>query len=447
MVNIEYIKRVENANIRSGHTMKVLMFGWEFPPFSSGGLGTACLGLTKGLSALGVDVTFVIPKAPKGMQAQHHHVKLTIASQITDDPSIQDQVHGVTFEEVETLLGPYVTAEQYRTRYENFLQQSKNNPEDDIDIKAVYGNNLYDEVIRYAHKAASVSRQTNFDVIHAHDWLTYKAGIIAKRTSGKPLVLHIHATEFDRTGGHCNQIVYDIEREGFHAADKILAVSNLTRNTVINKYGVDPDKVTVVHNAVEFRDKDIEAKNPFGDDKKIVLFLGRITIQKGPEYFVHAAKRVLEKMNDVRFVVAGSGDMENKMQQLAKDLHIDKDMVFTGFLRGDDIDRAYKIADLYVMPSVSEPFGITPLEAMRNGTPALISKTSGVSEVVKHALKVDFWDINQMASKIISVLKHTPLHKTLVTNGSKEVQTFDWKNPAKLCVQAYDGVTRGHATW
>jgi len=429
--------------------MKVLMFGWEFPPFNSGGLGTACLGLTKGLAQLGTDVHFVIPKAPKGLSNHHGHVKITVAANVELDGEDMD-IPGVTFSEINTLIAPYMTEEQYLHRYKESLKNSniKLRERESADAAhSVYGNDLYDEVVRYAHKAKLIGATQDFDVIHAHDWMTYKAGIVARNVSGKPLVLHIHATEFDRTGGNCNQTVYDIEREGFHAADKILAVSNLTRNTVIERYGVHPDKVQVVHNAVEFNDKELECRSKLSDSDKIVLFLGRITLQKGPEYFVHAAKKVLTKMPDVKFVVAGSGDMENKMVQLAADLDLGKQMIFTGFLRGDDIDRAYKMADLYVMPSVSEPFGITPLESMRNGTPVLISKTSGVSEVVTHALKVDFWDTDAMAAKMVSVLQHKALHETLVDNGQIEVRKFDWKNPAKQCVDAYHGVIKGGGVW
>lgn len=428
------------------------MFGWEFPPFNSGGLGTACLGLTKGLSSLGVDVTFVIPKAPKGLAAQHSHVNITVASRVKPtQETINKSLPHIHFEEVRTLLTPYMTESEYLAKYkaslkEEMLRRGITETEDHGTDTTVYGKDLYSEVIRYSNKAALIASQKEFDVIHAHDWMTYKAGIVAKAVSNKPLVLHIHATEFDRTGGNCNQTVYDIEREGFHAADKILAVSNLTRDTVIQKYGVPPDKVSVVHNAVEFSNKHIECSSKLSQTDKIVLFLGRITLQKGPEYFVQAAAKVLTKLPNTTFVVAGNGDMEHRMIDLAADLGIGKKMIFTGFLRGDDIDRAYKMADLYVMPSVSEPFGITPLESMRNGTPVLISRTSGVSEVVTHALKVDFWDIHQMASKMISVLKYAPLHECLRDNGSKEVCKFDWKNPAQLCVQAYHEV-RGSKQW
>jgi glycogen synthase len=411
--------------------MKVLMLGWEFPPFNSGGLGTACKGLTKGLSNENVDVTFVLPKA-KGV-AKSDHVNLIVANNVYLD-SKNDKI---SFLEVNSLLVPYITTDEYLERYNEVnsteIKHGTMNSEDDI-----YGKNLYEEVHRYSQKMELISKLEDFDLIHAHDWMTYPAGIVAKKATGKPLVCHIHATEFDRTGGNVNQYVYNIEREGFHNADKIIAVSNLTKNKVVEHYGVNPDKIEVVHNAVEFNE--YEPESCIKKDDKVVLFLGRITIQKGPEYFLYAAKRVLDMDPNVKFVVAGSGDMEGFMINEAARLGIGNKMLFTGFLRGKDIDRAYKMADLYVMPSVSEPFGITPLESMRNGTPVLISKNSGVSEVLNHCLKVDFWDIDQMSNKILATLKYGALHKELKDNGYKEVHTFNWNSPAKKCVNVYNSV-------
>ncbi|MFW5745938.1 MAG: glycosyltransferase family 4 protein [Nanoarchaeota archaeon] len=417
--------------------MKVLMFGWEFPPFNKGGLGTACLGLTKGLANHGIDVSFVIPKAPKGIRHQHVHLDLMVANNIQ---SVQGEESTISFQEVNTLLAPYITEEEYLTRFAS-MKKSGLREVDQDDDEEVYGCNLYEEVVRYANKASMIARNKDFDVIHAHDWMTYKAGISAKHYTGKPLVVHIHATEFDRTGGNgVNQMVYDIEREGFHAADRILAVSNLTKNTVVRHYGVPEEKVEVVHNAVEFPSERVQCQSRISETDKIVLFLGRITLQKGPDYFVEAARKVLDFQPDTTFVVAGSGDMEGRMMQRAAELGMSDKMLFTGFLRGPEIDKAYAMADLYVMPSVSEPFGITPLESMRNGTPVLISKQSGVSEVVTHALRCDFWDINEMTNKILAVTSHDSLRQDLSENGEKEVHTFTWDVPAHKCVQAYKQV-------
>ena len=416
--------------------MKVLMFGWEFPPFNKGGLGTACLGLTKGLAHNDVDVTFVIPKAPRGIQAKHGHVKLMIANNVK---GVGYKGH-VEFEEMRTLLAPYMSEEEYLKKYAITRATGITEVDDDGD-EEVYGKDMYAEIVRYANKATLIARNTEYDIIHAHDWMTYKAGIAAKSISGKPLVVHIHATEFDRGGGNgVNQKVYDIEREGFHAADKIIAVSQLTKNTVVYHYGVPEEKVQVVHNAVEFNEKEVSHESRISETDKIVLFLGRLTLQKGPDYFVEAAAKVLEKEPNTTFVIAGDGDMEHYIINKCADLDISNKVLFTGFLRGDDIDKAYSMADLYVMPSVSEPFGITPLEALRNGTPILISKQSGVSEVVSHALKCEFWDINQMANQMLAVIQYPSLQADLTENGLNEVMGFSWNTAAANCVSVYNSV-------
>jgi glycosyltransferase involved in cell wall biosynthesis len=296
------------------------------------------------------------------------------------------------------------------------------------------------EVERFARAAEEIAAGETFDVIHCHDWLTFKAGVNVKRRTKKPLIVHVHATEFDRTGGNGrNEHVYNIEREGMHAADKIIAVSNFTKNMIVNNYGIDPNKVEVVHNAVEFTDYNTERRKINNYDK-VVLFLGRITLQKGPDYFIESASKVLKKMSNVKFIIAGSGDMEYKMIEKAAQMGIGDKVLFAGFLEGADIDRAYKMADVYVMPSVSEPFGITPLEAMRNGTPVIISKQSGVSEVIQNCLKVDFWDTDQMANKILGVLKYGELHEEMKKNGSREIKKFSWDVPAGKCINVYRGV-------
>jgi len=399
------------------------MFGWEFPPFNKGGLGVACHGLTKGLSKRGVEVTFVIPKAPGN--AKSSHVNLLVANKMKN----------IKIKEIVSPMAAYMTPGEYSERIRNMLKYGIGGGSDDI-----YGNDLFLEVERYALRAKIIAMNEDFDVIHAHDWMTYKAGIEAKKATGKPLVVHIHATELDRTGGNgANQYVYDIEKEGFEKADLICAVSNFTKNKIVQHYGINPDKVHVVHNAVEFTSSRVK-KPVIGNNEKVVLFLGRITLQKGPDYFVEAAKKVLEKEPNTRFVVAGTGDMLPKMIEMAAERGLGNKMLFAGFLSGADIDRAYKMADLYVMPSVSEPFGITPLESMRNGTPVLISKQSGVSEVINHCLKVDFWDIDEMANKMIAVLRHAPLHSCLGEEGGKEVTKFNWEEPAQKCIDAYNVV-------
>ena len=397
------------------------MFGWEFPPFSEGGLGTACYGLTKGLNHHGADITFVIPHGGEDIKSEH--VRIIVANNFDTSK--------FKIKQIDSLVHPYITSGEYAYKRKTIGANKKgDNP---------YGKNLFQEVERYAYEAALIALEENFDIIHAHDWLTYKAGINAKKVTGKPLVIHVHATEFDRSGDSPNPYVYDIERYGMEQADHIIAVSNYTKNIITSKYGIPADKVSVVHNAVEFTNFNEEKVN-INDSDKVVLFLGRITMQKGPDYFVEAARKVLDHMDNVKFIVAGSGDMMGYMIERAAELNMSDKMLFTGFLRGDDVDRAYKMADLYVMPSVSEPFGITPLEALRNNTPVIVSKTSGVSEVLNNCLKVDFWDINEMANKIIAALNYSALHSTLTEEGVREVKKFNWNIPAKKCMDVYSCV-------
>ncbi|MFH1408884.1 MAG: glycosyltransferase family 4 protein [Nanoarchaeota archaeon] len=398
--------------------MRVLMFGWEFPPQNSGGLGTACYGLTKGLSEHEVNVTFVMPH-----MGPHDHDFLRVIS-------AADIAH-VNIKTVDSTLTPYLTTKGYAKRILKYGQSQKNN---------LYGKDLHAEVHRFSEQAAIIAENEEFDVIHAHDWITFPAGIKAKKRSKKPLVVHVHATEFDRTGGNVNQYVYNIEREGMHEADAIIAVSNYTKNKIVEHYGISPEKVKVVHNAVIW--ENAPGRIPRKD--KVVLFLGRITLQKGPDYFLYAAHRVLQHDPDTTFVIAGSGDMQPFIIEKAAELGIADKVLFSGFLSGSDVDRAYQMADLYVMPSVSEPFGITPLEAMRNGTPVLISKQSGVSEVITHCLKCDFWDIDQMANMMLSVLRYPALSGSLTDNGSVEVKGFNWKDSAKKCIDVYHALGVHH---
>ncbi len=303
--------------------------------------------------------------------------------------------------------------------------------------KADYSGDMYTEVHRYAAIAAELAGNEQFDIIHAHDWMTYPAGIAVAAVSGKPLIVHVHSTEFDRSGENVNQMIYDIEREGMHIADRIIAVSHFTRNIIISRYGVSGVKVEVVHNGAERDGNRTLAAGIIKRDEKLVLFLGRITMQKGPEYFLQAAKRVLEVMDDVKFVMAGSGDMMHRAIEMAAELGIGSKVLFTGFLRGDDVQKIYEMADLFVMPSVSEPFGLVPLEAMHNDIPVIISKQSGVSEVLTHALKVDFWDTEDMANKIVAVLKYAALKITLQNHGNFEVRKLRWKDSAAKCERIY----------
>lgn len=466
--------------------MRVFMLGWEFPPFISGGLGTACYGLTKGMSSLGTDVLFVLPRPVSTPFSTH----VTLLSPRPGSPLAAtptelrlDEFEHVTFRTVNAgIANPYQTPAQYTEQQKQQQQQSKvagarvtkAQPAESPAVQVtrtqagqtsdgstisqgggvrvntgnsappanMYAGDLFAEVQRYAALASEIARTEQFDVVHAHDWMTFPAGLAVAGIKGVPLVVHVHATEFDRSGQNIDQRIYDIERRGMHGAIRVIAVSHLTKNICVHHYGVDPNKIEVVYNAVDLNGNGFdEDKYQIHKDEKIVLFLGRITMQKGPEYFLAAAKKVLEVMDNVKFVMAGSGDMIRRIIEMAAAMGIGHKVLFTGFLRGADVEKVFKMADLYVMPSVSEPFGIAPLEAMSHDVPVLISKQSGVSEMVNHALKCDFWDINEMANKIIAVLRHPPLASTLRQHGAFEVRRRSWVDAARECIQVYESAT------
>lgn len=421
-----------------GSDMRVFMLGWEFPPFISGGLGTACYGLTKALDQLGVNIIFCLPKAVDSRYTTH--VKLLTPNQ---KKSLKlSELKNVTFRTINSPLQPYSTPDAYQQQIEEILRQKQmvhgGGAESVFFGGMHYSGDMYNEVHRYAAIAAELAEEEQFDVIHAHDWMTYPAGIAVAAVSGKPLIVHIHSTEFDRSGENVNQMIYDIEREGMERADKVIAVSYFTRSIIIGRYGISGEKVEVVHNGIERNGNWCLAETGIKKDEKIVLFLGRITMQKGPEYFLRAAKKVLEVMDNVKFVMAGSGDLMHRSIEMAAELGIGQKVLFTGFLQGEDVRKIYEMADLYVMPSVSEPFGIAPLEALNNDVPVIISKQSGVSEVLTHALKVDFWDINEIANKVIAVLKYPPLGITLRSYGNFEARKLRWKDSAQKCLKIYE---------
>jgi len=416
------------------------MLGWEFPPFISGGLGTACYGLTKAMGQLGIKVTFVLPRMADSKYATHVKL-LSPDSQMSAGTLKFSELKNVAFRTINSPLQPYSTSGVYQRRIEEKLRQKQGNNAGtggDVFGGVDYGNDMYAEVQRYAAVAAQLAGNEQFDIVHAHDWMTYPAGAAVSTMSGKPLIVHVHSTEFDRSGENVNQMIYDIEREGLHTADRVIAVSYFTRNTIISRYGISGEKVEVVHNGVEGNGDWSLAETGIDKDEKIVLFLGRITMQKGPEYFLQAAKKVLEVMDNVKFVMAGAGDMMHRTVEMAAELGIGHKVLFTGFLCGEDVRKIYKMADLYVMPSVSEPFGIAPLEALENDVPVIISKQSGVSEVLKHALKVDFWDVNEIANKVVAVLKHPPLEVMLRNYGGFEVRRLRWKDSARKCAKIYE---------
>lgn len=432
--------------------MRILMYGWEFPPHIAGGLGVACFGMTQALATAGAKVTFVLPRLKDGMSPSSHVDLIGVSSfplrRPIDLPKEEIEIEirriaeGVDIRTIDSILSsPYMTEREYRQELRRVEEERwererrETNPETArrgfaLDMRGEYGPNLMAEVARYALVAGEIAESTPHDVIHVHDWLTMLAGLAAKKVSRRPLVVHVHALEFDRSGENVNQVVYDIERLGMARADRVVAVSHYTKDLIIRRYGIHPDKISVVHNAVSRNASRGRDSNGGGCKEKVVLFLGRITYQKGPDYFVEAAAKVLRARDDVRFVMAGSGDMAPKMIERVAELHIGRRFHFTGFLTGAALEQMFLESDIYVMPSVSEPFGLSPLEAMHYDVPVIISRQSGVSEVLTHALKFDFWDIDELANKIIALLDHEPLRDELLAQGAKELEGIQWEKAA-----------------
>jgi glycosyltransferase involved in cell wall biosynthesis len=477
--------------------MRILMLGWEFPPFIAGGLGVACYGLTKALDRLGHEIIFILPRpvdrshsshikllspdparrgrlaSPRpgrrvGARASHSAQGEAVSEAATELSEYSAEFEHVTFHGVNASFGsPYPGGTAVGETWEagdvvsRLVRESliEGHPSggppgaqagpDGLPIPAAnsahYSGDLVGDAERYARLVVALARRERFDVIHAHDWLTFPAGIALAKATGRPLVVQVHSTEFDRSGENIHRQLYDIERRGMHAADRVLAVSGYTKTICVNRFGVAPAKVEVVYNGIDRDNDQPPAAADIATDDKIVLFLGRITMQKGPEYFISAAKRVLEKVQNVKFVVAGSGDMANRMIEQAARMGIGHRVLFTGFLRGRDVERVFRMADCYVMPSVSEPFGLAALEAIHHDVPVIISKQSGVSEVLTHVLKVDFWDVDEMANKIVAVLRHPPLSETLRSHGQFDLRWLTWDGAAEKCVQAYARVIHERA--
>ena len=409
------------------------MFGWEFPPHIAGGLGTACEGIVKGLAYNGVETLFVMPSA-SGDEDQSATTIINASDVAVDTASstVDEFLDKVKFVHIGTNMIPYVGPEEFSS----IVEEERRRQTEDFRIQygmkykfsGKYGTNLMEEVARYAMVGGTIAMQhkDEFDVIHAHDWLTYLAGIAAKELTGKPLVVHVHATSYDRGDEkHIDTRILDIETRGMLAADRVVTVSNLTRSIVINMYHIDPSKVVTVHNAVDFSGRE-NLSVERGVKDKVVTFLGRITFQKGPEYFIEAAAKVLKRTDNVRFVMAGSGDMMNRCIKYVARLGISDRFHFTGFLRGKDVQKMFALSDVYIMPSVSEPFGISPLEAMRTNVPSIISHQSGAAEILKYAFKVDFWDVDAMADCIFGLLKYPALSSFAAKQGYDEVNRLKW---------------------
>lgn len=469
--------------------MRVLTLGWDFPPLVSGGVGTACLGLTRALTAAGAKMIFVLPRCPDAVMEHVEFVGLgqspppdprsvcVTARPPTEvaaaEPSsggqpypVQSIFSGYTlsglrqveFVEIDAMLWPYRRPGEWTGHWlaENLAALAEQEAGPDAP-RAPSGavarrpaappeppvfDDLFREVARYAELAAEAVAGKSFEVIHAHDWMTFPAAQAIAAATGKPFIAHIHSTEFDRSGHRIDQRIYDIERAGLDRADAVIAVSYLTRRILMSRYGVPAEKITVVYNAIAHNGAVRSQPAPIRGDEKIVLFLGRITMQKGPEYFLAAARKVLDVYQNVRFVMAGSGDAIAETMQLAEDMGLGDRVVFTGFLEGDDVARMYRSADLYVMPSVSDPFGIAALEAISYDVPVLLSRQSGAAEVLRHVLKVDFWDVEEMANKIVAVLRHPPLHAMLKTGASYEVRRLSWSDSAAQCLRVFRAAAR-----
>ncbi len=401
------------------------MLGWEFPPYFAGGVGIVCHALTTALAKRNVEVTYIMPSGPREVHADH--VRLIVADNIITNKRVR-------IAKITSLLHPYASMASYEERYATLLASLGGGRKG-----VLYGQNLIAEMARFAEKVRLLVQALNleFDVIHAHDWTTFPAAITLKEATGKPLIVHVHITEFDKSGGeHANPSIYAIEKAGMDAADIIITVSNLIKNRCVHQYHADERKIRVIHNAVEFREG-LAPRMRISPKDKVVLFLGRVTLQKGPDYFIEAAKKVAELEPNVKFILAGTGDMLPRMIERAAELGIGSKVIFPGFVNRQEAEQLYRMADVFVMPSVSEPFGIVPLEAMRNGVPAIISKQSGVSEVLRHALKVDFWDVNDIANKIIAALSYTTLRHELRRHGDEEVRSFNWDAVAARVENVY----------
>ena len=421
------------------------MLGWEYPPHISGGLGTACEGLSKALSNKNIKIDFIVPQVHGGEDANHMSL-IDTASIRSNSTANSTQIPGLRHLGIPAHLQPYMRPEQYSC-YHPVEASSGAGRSDRISVlspvqssskKSIhYGQNIFDEVARYAQRVIQHFGSTDADVIHAHDWMTFPAGVALSKLTGKPLVIHIHSLESDRSGQGVNSQIHEIEKMASHFAHSIITVSNYTANLVVNNHGVSRNKIKTVHNGV-IQDHYGLASQGSTKNGKNVLFLGRVTFQKGPDYFVEAAAKVIPHVPDAKFILAGSGDMLGRMIERVAELGLCKNFSFPGFVTGEELRKVYASADLYVMPSVSEPFGIAPLEAINHNTPVLISKQSGVGEVINHALKFDFWDVNRLSELIIAALNYEEIRQDLIAMSQQEVRRIRWEHAAQKTLQVYN---------
>ncbi len=393
--------------------MNVLMLGWELPPHNSGGLGVACYQLCKALAKKDIDLEFILP-----YKAEHNvdFMKVTAA-----------QPQGVS---------EVIKAGIAYDSYKYILEDGR-----------VEWHDIYSQQLLYEHSVEKVVGNKPVDIIHAHDWLTFRAALRLKAKKGCPMILHVHSVESDRAGGkRGNPLVREIEETAFWMADRIIAVSQLTKQKIVSDYDIPEDKIEVVHNHL-----DVDSLEAITEETDytylahlrsqgwhVVTNIGRLTVQKGLVNLLHAAREVIEREPKTMFLLVGSGEQYNELIELAAELGISKNVVLTGFLRGKAWRDSYAIGDLFVMPSVSEPFGLTVLEAIGYGTPTMMSKQSGVSEVIKNSLKVDFWDIQEMANQIVSAIRHESLRETLSLSASAELDLLSWDTAADQVAHLYE---------
>lgn len=438
----------------------ILMLGWEYPPHISGGLGVACEGLSKGIARLGVNITFVVPQLLGGEDSPHMELldPYVIHKVVTDkkrtasnssEPVLAASsqalkpVPGIDTIGIPAFLMPYWSEAEYDVYLRQAIAISSGveaafGPAPAPGVR--YGSNIFEEVLRFSAQVAAIGPTLNFDAIHVHDWMTYPAGVALASTTGKPLIAHVHSLEYDRSGHSVNQQIHEIERFGLEAAQAVIAVSHYTKNVIHREHGIPLERVHVVHNGIYPSEAVHHYRGKGSWGSKVVLFLGRITFQKGPEYFVEAASRVIPHVPEATFVMAGSGDMLPQVQRRVNELGLDKHFRFPGFLKEREVEEMFSVADLYVMPSVSEPFGIAALEAINFDTPALISRQSGVSEVMGHTLKFDFWDTDRLADLIINALLYDELREDMISMAKAELQKIRWDAAASKTREVYSAL-------
>lgn len=407
---------------------KVLMLGWEFPPIINGGLGVACHDLSSAMSEF-ANITMVVPKSSPEFKVKN--LNLVGINNLDTSSLINPGSQNLPFElhHVPSELNPYHS--------EGEVKMSKGEPGETIrrfDIDNLYGGDVITKVFQYADITSSLANTMDFDVIHAHDWMTMLAGIKIKQRTGKPLVMHIHSLEVDRSGPESKGWVYDLEKKGMEYADMLMPVSNFTAENIHKHYGINKEKMTVIHNGSNIV-KPFHSKRRFKE--KTVLFVGRLTRQKGPERFLDIASKVLEKDPNVRFVMAGTGDYFRSMLEGSSYKHIGNRFHMTGFLNLEKLNYLFSMSDVYCMPSVSEPFGLSAVEAAQFGIPCVISKQSGVAEVLKGALTFDHWDVNKAASSILSLLSDSVFKNKVVKDAYQNLNNITWDLSARKIMNAY----------